>query len=373
MPSRRRIPKPNVNDVPLHALVQQQLLEIWQRLLKTDGLTIDSNFFESGGNSFLALRMMVEAGRLAGRQLPLALLLRGATIRDLARHILEGANAGGQEVIPVQPGGTRTPLFFLHGDWIGGGFYCHRLAGTWVTTSRSTRCRPTTCARRKSSRWARWPRTIAPRCGRSVRTGPTSSAVTASAPRSRSRSRGNSPPRAKRWSSFSWSIRRSGAASGCAALAVDRPAGDAARLEHGKKIAFFDRTAVAFNRWWRKPLAAKMGTVLRRFGIKGAEAGKTTRHAVEDDLGGSEILDGLDFSTYFITYRLHRFAPLAVAHDVAFSRVDRPHRVAEAAARSRIDPARVKVETIPGNHTTCITQHTAELAGKMERLSGALK
>ena len=134
-----------------------------------------------------------------------------------------------------------------------------------------------------------------------------------------------------------------------------------------KKIAFFDKTAVAFNRWWSKPFAAKMGTVLRRFGIKGAEAGEDSASSVEDDLGGSEILDGLDFSTYVITYRLHRFAPLAVPTTFLFPESTEPHRVAEAASRSRIDLARMKIETIPGNHTTCITQHTAELARKMEQ------
>ena len=114
--------------VPLQAVVQDQLLEIWGRLLKTADLTADSNFFECGGNSFLALRMMTEAEKLARQPLPLSLLLRGATVRDLARHILEGAHNQSTDLIPVQPTGTHPPLFFLHGDWIGGGFYCNRLA-----------------------------------------------------------------------------------------------------------------------------------------------------------------------------------------------------------------------------------------------------
>lgn len=31
-------------------------------------------------------------------------------------------------VQPVQASGTRTPLFFLHGDWTGGAFSCFALA-----------------------------------------------------------------------------------------------------------------------------------------------------------------------------------------------------------------------------------------------------
>jgi hypothetical protein len=137
-----------------------------------------------------------------------------------------------------------------------------------------------------------------------------------------------------------------------------------------KKIAFFDRTAVAFTRWWRKPLAAKLGTVLRQFGFKSVAPETPPADAVAEDVFGAEILDGLDFSTYFMTYRLYRFAPLAVPAMLLFPVATPPARLVDAVRRSRLDPARAVIETVPGNHTTCITQHTAALAEKMRGVAG---
>jgi hypothetical protein len=353
-------------DVPLHALVRQQLMEIWQRLLRADGLTIDSNFFESGGNSFLALRMMVEAGNLAGRQLPLALLLRGATIRDLARAILDRANEGGQEVIPVQPKGTRPPLFFLHGDWIGGGFYCHRLArdlgddqpfyalppyhmhAEKIVTMREMAAQHCAALRRERPHG---PYLIGGYCiGATVAIEVARQLV----------AEGETVERLFLVDPPLW---------GGVALRGLWPWVDRVGARRGwnleKKIAFFDRTAVAFTRWWRKPFAAKLGTVLHRFGVEGAVSETVSTDTVAEDVFGAEILDGLDFSTYFMTYRLYRFAPLAVPATLLFPVATPLARLVDAVRRSRLDPARAVIETVPGNHTTCITQHTAELARKM--------
>jgi hypothetical protein len=351
-------------DVPLHALVRQQLMEIWQRLLRADGLTIDSN-------SFLALRMMVEAGKLAGRQLPLALLLRGATIRELARAILDRANEGGQEVIPVQPKGTQTPLFFLHGDWIGGGFYCHRLARDLgdnqpfyalppyhmrdekIVTMREMAAQHCAVLRRERPHG---PYLIGGYCiGATVAIEVARQLV----------AEGETVERLFLVDPPLW---------GGVALRglwpwVDR-LGTRRRWNLEKKIAFFDRTVVAFTRWWRKPLAAKLGSILRRFGGKAAAPETTSADAVAEDVFGAEILDGLDFSTYFMTYRLYRFAPLAIPATVLFPVATPPTRLVDAVRRSRLDPARAVVETVPGNHTTCITQHTAALAEKMNGSMG---
>jgi thioesterase domain-containing protein len=52
------------------------------------------------------------------------------TVQQLAEALAEGESAqqGKVAVLPVQSGGSRTPFFFLHGDWTGGAFYCFALA-----------------------------------------------------------------------------------------------------------------------------------------------------------------------------------------------------------------------------------------------------
>jgi acyl carrier protein len=355
--------------VPLQALVQQQMLEIWERLLKTPELTVDSNFFESGGNSFMALRMMTEAEKLFRRPLPLSLLLRGATVRDLAHHILEGANEQGADVIAVQPAGSRLPLFFLHGDWIGGGFYCNRLARDLgddqpfyalppyhmreeeIVTMREMAAYHIAALRKERPHG---PYLIGGYC---------IGATVAIEVARQLLEEGEIVAHlflveAPLWGGvflrglWPWTDR----------------VGDQLGWNLEKKIAVFDRTAVAFGRWWRKPAGAKIATLLNRVGFKLPLAEAVAEEAgAEDDFGGAEILDGLDFSTYCITYRLHRFTSLSVPATFLFPEVTPAARVAEAGRLSRLDPALLNIEIVPGDHTTCITEHTASLADAIRR------
>jgi hypothetical protein len=354
--------------VPLQALVQEQMLEIWRRLLKTQDLTVDSNFFECGGNSFLALRMMLEAEKQFRHPLPLTLLLRGATVRDLSRHILEGANEAGAEVIPLQAAGSLPPLFFLHGDWIGGGFYCNCLARDLgddqpfyalppyhmreekiVTMRDMADCQ--VAALRKER--PHGPYLIGGYC-----IGATVAIEVARRLQEEGETvehlflvdpplwggvflRGLWPWTDRIGSRLGWSLE--------------------------KKIAIFDRTAVSFSRWWRKPTRAKMASVLNRFGLKSSHVEEAVGAEAADDFGGSEILDGLDFSTYCVTYRLHRFTPLSVPATLFFPEETPASRVAEAPGLTRLDLARIQTARIHGSHTTCITEHTASLADAMRQ------
>ncbi|MEJ0000659.1 MAG: hypothetical protein WDO13_16735 [Verrucomicrobiota bacterium] len=43
------------------------------------------------------------------------------------QHIV-ASNQDALPLIRVQPKGRRQPIFFLHGDWAGGGFYCNKLS-----------------------------------------------------------------------------------------------------------------------------------------------------------------------------------------------------------------------------------------------------
>lgn len=64
-----------------------------------------------------------------GQRLPLAALYSAATVENLARALVDANREEYRSpLVPVQPGGTRSPLFFLHGDFDWGAFYCRKLA-----------------------------------------------------------------------------------------------------------------------------------------------------------------------------------------------------------------------------------------------------
>jgi len=63
-----------------------------------------------------------------GKSLPLATLFAEATIKHLVKCLGAASLREVQSpIVPVQPGGSRTPFFFLHGDVLGG-LYCRKLA-----------------------------------------------------------------------------------------------------------------------------------------------------------------------------------------------------------------------------------------------------
>jgi len=106
------------------------LIQIWEDLLPGRTIGPSDDFFALGGHSLLAARMVDEIATVIGVKLPLTMLFRGATVRDIARYLVLGVQAEErQELIEVQAGRPGvTPFFMAHGDFTAGGFYCRRLA-----------------------------------------------------------------------------------------------------------------------------------------------------------------------------------------------------------------------------------------------------
>jgi len=87
---------------------------IWSELLEQGDISPEDDFFELGGDSLLAIWLMEEIAERTGTDLPLSLLLEGATIRHLASAV------DAQAVQPsmwrgINVHGTRPPLFWIHG------------------------------------------------------------------------------------------------------------------------------------------------------------------------------------------------------------------------------------------------------------------
>ncbi|HXI89885.1 MAG TPA: amino acid adenylation domain-containing protein [Blastocatellia bacterium] len=120
---------PNDKYVRSRDPLERQLVEIWEEILKVTPVGIRDDFFELGGHSLLSVRMMGRIEQVTGRQLPLATLFEEATIEHLAATILEQETARTHSaIVKIGKGGSKRPFFFLHGDFNGGGFYCQNLA-----------------------------------------------------------------------------------------------------------------------------------------------------------------------------------------------------------------------------------------------------
>jgi thioesterase domain-containing protein/acyl carrier protein len=129
-------PAPTGREAPAFGAVaagslEAQLIDLWQALLGVRSLGVDDDFFELGGDSLTAARMIQQVGDLTGCALPLAALYDSPTIARLACLLRRGGERALDVTSPaltLNRGGDRPPLFLFHGILTGGAFYALRLA-----------------------------------------------------------------------------------------------------------------------------------------------------------------------------------------------------------------------------------------------------
>ncbi|MFF5471233.1 amino acid adenylation domain-containing protein [Streptomyces achromogenes] len=101
-------------QTPADAL-EADLLGLFRTVLGRGGIGVHDGFFESGGHSLLAVRLMSRVRELTGRTLPLATLFEHPTVRDLAALLRSGPDpAAPRCLVPIRERGDGEPLFCVH-------------------------------------------------------------------------------------------------------------------------------------------------------------------------------------------------------------------------------------------------------------------
>ena len=97
---------------------------IWKDVLSIDHVGRRDSFFALGGHSLLAVRMFARLEDTLGIRLPLATLFQAPTIEALAEVIgHHKESASWRCLVPIQSGGSRSPLFGVPG--VGGNVLCY--------------------------------------------------------------------------------------------------------------------------------------------------------------------------------------------------------------------------------------------------------
>jgi amino acid adenylation domain-containing protein len=95
--------------------LELQLAHIWEEVLGVRPVGVSDNFFELGGHSLLAVRLFALIEKRLGKKLPLTAVFQGATVEHLAGVLRQQATSGPQSsLVPLQPGGSKRPLFLVH-------------------------------------------------------------------------------------------------------------------------------------------------------------------------------------------------------------------------------------------------------------------
>jgi amino acid adenylation domain-containing protein len=95
--------------------LEMTLAAVWADVLGVGAVGLHDNFFDLGGHSLLAVRLLARVERTFGQTVPLATILRGPTVEQMAR-VLRGAHAPrGSALVPIQTSGSRPPFFCVPG------------------------------------------------------------------------------------------------------------------------------------------------------------------------------------------------------------------------------------------------------------------
>ena len=94
--------------------VQSELIDIWQRVLTRDRVGVHDNFFEIGGHSLLAVRLMSTIFNEMGVDLPISTLFEAPTVFQQAKYFDSQYEQRISPLVPIHTKGDLDPMFFLH-------------------------------------------------------------------------------------------------------------------------------------------------------------------------------------------------------------------------------------------------------------------
>ena len=100
-------------------VIERQITELWQTTLGIPRISTRASFFSLGVGSLAALRLITKMNRVYDMDLGLASLISASTIESISELVRNRfAPNTASSIVPIQPVGTKPPLFIVHG--VGG-------------------------------------------------------------------------------------------------------------------------------------------------------------------------------------------------------------------------------------------------------------
>jgi amino acid adenylation domain-containing protein len=120
---RKALPEPAAEAyiargyAPPEGPTEETLARIWAGALGIERVGRHDNFFELGSHSLLAIRVVTQIEKAAGKKIALRTLFSAPTIAELAHDMEAGDQTrGSNSLLPLFSGGAGAPLFMVH--WI---------------------------------------------------------------------------------------------------------------------------------------------------------------------------------------------------------------------------------------------------------------
>jgi len=337
---------------------------------------VQDNFFDMGGHSMLAVQFISKVNKALSLKLRISVLFQNPMIAGLAGVIDQmqpeqrelqpaGRNDWAVPLITFQAKGNLPPLFFLHGDWSGGGVYCGRLSQQLGEEQPFHALPPyragpqTVLTVEEMARYhigvikehtPHGPYLLGGYCiGASVAMEVARQLVEMGA-RVEHLLMIDPPPTHAR----SASLRR--------IWPIMNKAGEILRWDLQKKLDHL----YAYDRWMAKSAGRKLKTLLRHFLRKSGIASNAKAAGEEENRGHMDPTYKINLMAFHFAQCLYTVKPFCVPTTLYFPEESASARPAWA-LRAQEGAMKATVATVPGDHDTCVSKHTSTLADKIRR------
>ena len=120
---RKALPLPGAVEIDRKKLeeevttpLQKTIIKLWEEVLQVPNIRLDDDFFQLGGHSILAVKIMVDLENMMNKKLPLAVLFTSPTIRALSSlYEQQDDEKIWNPIVPLREGGINKALYFAHG------------------------------------------------------------------------------------------------------------------------------------------------------------------------------------------------------------------------------------------------------------------
>ncbi|MBP2639111.1 MAG: AMP-dependent synthetase [Firmicutes bacterium] len=95
---------------------EEQLIKLWEEILETGPISVTDDFFQLGGDSLAAVRLLTMVEERWGQSIPLMDLFEGCSVEKMALLLAEQEDGMpvGSSVVPIQLKGSNPILFCVH-------------------------------------------------------------------------------------------------------------------------------------------------------------------------------------------------------------------------------------------------------------------
>jgi len=121
------VPQPGNGGEPVAATdpLEARLIPIWERVLERSPIGVADDFFVLGGDSLRIAELLTALEDIGDHDLTPSIVVSAPTIRQLAEVLRHDGMLRPRALVPIQPGGTRHPIFMVHGHGGRVGHFVH--------------------------------------------------------------------------------------------------------------------------------------------------------------------------------------------------------------------------------------------------------